>query len=215
MDNQQETPKDITKNSQNKGWQSWLTLKTAIPICILLIVLAALYYFKGVFIAATVNGSPISRMSVIKDLEKQGGKQAVDALITKKLIDNEIDKKGITVSQEEMDEEIKSIESGLTAQGTTLDLALQQQGISREKLNEQISFQKKLEKLLADKTVVSDQEVDAYIKDNNVKPQAGEKIEDIKAEIKTTLQQEKFNQVAQQWIEQLKTNANIKYYVNY
>ncbi len=42
--------------------------------------------FKGQFIAATVNGSSISRWSLIQELEKQSGKSTLDTMITKKLI---------------------------------------------------------------------------------------------------------------------------------
>jgi len=35
-----------------------------------LVLLAGLYYFRGVFFVATVNGSPISRIRVVQELEK-------------------------------------------------------------------------------------------------------------------------------------------------
>lgn len=215
MENQQINQEGNSNEQTKKGWQSWLTLKTAIPICALIILLAVAYYYRGLFVAATVNGSPISRFAVIGELEKQSGKQTLDSLVTKKLIEAEVNKNNITVSQADIDAEVKKIEQQVAGQGGTLDMALQQQGMTREQFLEQITVQKKLEKLLADKTAVTDQEVDAYIKDNKVTPPAGQKIEDVKAQLKSQLQQKKFNEVAQQWITDLKTNAKIKFYVNY
>ncbi len=58
-----------------------------------IIAAALLYYFRSAFVAATVNGQPISRLSLVRELEKQGGKQAMDSLITKTLIDQEAKKK--------------------------------------------------------------------------------------------------------------------------
>src|SRR3989344_2438282 len=48
--------------------------------------LALIFIFKGFFIASIVNGEPISRLSVIKELEKQGGKSVLESLVTKKII---------------------------------------------------------------------------------------------------------------------------------
>ena len=44
---------------------------------------------RGLFVVALVNGEPISRIEVIKALEKQGGKATLDSLVTKKLIAQE------------------------------------------------------------------------------------------------------------------------------
>jgi preprotein translocase subunit SecF len=48
--------------------------KMAIIVAALLIIVALGFYFRGSFIAATVNGSPISRFDVIREAEKQSGK---------------------------------------------------------------------------------------------------------------------------------------------
>ncbi len=39
------------------------------------VILASLQYSKGILVAATVNGSPISRLSVIGKLEEQAGQR--------------------------------------------------------------------------------------------------------------------------------------------
>ncbi len=186
-----------------------------IKIGIVALVLIGLFFAKGFFIAATVNGSPISRWSVIKELEKQGGKQAIEAIIDQKIIKSELDKQKITVTKEEVDGEIKKIEEQVAAQGGTLDMALEQQGMTREKLVEQITVQKKLEKLLADKVVVTDADIEAYITASEAKPAAGIKMEDFKQQLSTQLKQQKFQTEAQQWVVNLVASSTIKYYGNY
>ncbi len=182
---------------------------------LLIIVLTGLFFAKGFFVAAIVNGSPISRLSVIKDLEKQGGKQTLEGIITQKLIDNELAKQNITVTKEEVDEQIKQIEAQVTSQGGTLKDALAQQNMTDDKLREQITIQKKLEKLLADKVAVTDAEIDAYIKENKASPPKDVKIEDYRKQLSDQLKQQKFQTEAQKWVTDLKTNAKIKYFVNY
>jgi len=179
------------------------------------IVLVALFFAKSLLIAATVNGSPISRLSLIRELEKQGGKQALEAIIDQKLIEAELQKKGITASQEEVSEEIKNIEAQISSQGGTLLQALAMQGLTEKTLREQITIQKKLEKLLADKIVVTDEEIDAYMKDSKVPLPKDIKPEDSKKEISVQIKRQKLQQEAAKWIADLTKNAKIRYYVNY
>ena len=182
---------------------------------VIVLIIVALFFTKGLFVAATVNGNLISRLSVIKELEKQGGKQVLESIINKKLIETELSKQNISVTLEEIDEEIKKIEAQVTSQGGTLEAALTQQGLTKEKLREQITIQKKLEKLLADKVAVTDADIDAYIKDSKVPTSKDVKIEDFRKQISEQIKQQKFQQEAQKWVSELTTNAKIKYYVNY
>jgi parvulin-like peptidyl-prolyl isomerase len=209
-------------NSALQESKSYINLKfkkpkplyIAIGVAVILIIVA-LFFAKGIFVAATVNGSPISRWSVIKELEKQGGKQALEAIIDKKLIETELNKQKVTATKEEVDAEIEKIKAQVASQGGTLEAALTQQGMTEEKLREQITIQKKLERVLADKVAVTDIEVNAYIKDSKAIPHDKETMEDFKKETIEQLRQQKFQQEAQKWVSDLTASAKIKYYVNY
>lgn len=207
-------------NTAEEGEKSFKLPKLSKPQLILIslgiavvAILLTLQFTKGVFVAATVNGSPISRLAVISELEGQSGKQALDSLITKKLIENET--KSISISEQDIDSEIEKIKQQVASQGGTLDDALEQQGMTMEQLREQITVQKKLEKLLADKILISDEDVNAYIKDNKITPSNGQNPENVRTQVKEQLQQQKFGQVAQEWLSELKAEAKIKYYVEY
>lgn len=189
-------------------------LTIAIGVAVILIV-AALFFAKGIFVAATVNGSPVSRLSVIQELEKQGGKQTLEAIIDKKLIEAELNKQKLSVTKEEVGAEIDTIKSQIAEQGGTLEMALAQQGMTEEKLREQITIQKKLEKLLADKIAVTEAEIDTYLKDSKALPPKELKIEDFRKKISDQLKQQKFQQEAKKWVSDLTENAEIQYYVNY
>ncbi len=76
-----------------------------------LVIAAVLYYIKGWFFAAVVNGQPVSRLAVVNQLEKTGGKQTLDSLINQSLILQEAKKLKITVSNKEVDDEIKRIKN--------------------------------------------------------------------------------------------------------
>lgn len=188
-------------------------LTIAIGAVIILIVIA-LFFFKGHFVAATVNGSPISRLSIIKKLEKQGGQQILDTIIAEKLIDDEAKKKGIIVEEDEISGEFQVIKSQIASMGSTLEDQLKEQGMTEQDLKDNLTRHLKMEKILADKIQVTEQEVDAHIKDNKVSIPKGTEIE-ARTKIKEQMKENKVNQFSQQLVLDLKSQAKVKYYVNY
>lgn len=190
--------------------------KALLLVAIIGVALSALFYFKfkGVVVAATVNGSPITRLSIVQELEKQGGKSVLESVITEKLIEGEAKKKGVTVSEDEVNQEMKTIEENVTKQGGTLVAALAQQGMTLESLKAQMKTQKMVEKILADKTQVTDEEVTAFLTANKMPTEEGQEAPS-KDQIKKQLTQQKFQKEAQAWVESLKKDAKINYYVNY
>jgi len=194
--------------------RQFISTKTAIIIAVIIILAALVYYYKGLFIAATINGSPITRLAVIKELEKASGKQALDSLITKKLINNEAIKKGISITSEEVDAEIKTIEDQIKAQGQTLEQALATKNMKLEDLKQQILTRKTLEKILADKLQVTEDEITKFITDNNVAIPQGQE-EAYRTQIIAQLKQQKLNTEAETLITSLRSGATIKYFTNY
>jgi len=203
---------------QQKAYKKSIKIKISIKTAIIIVVIIALgvlaYIYKGLFIAATVNGSPISRLAIIQELEKASGKNLLDSLIIEKLVQNEANAKKITVSNDEINGEIKKIEDRIVAQGSTLDAALAAQGMTMEDLKKQIILQKEVEKLVADKINVTDEEVTQYIKDNAISIPEGQEATTT-AQIKDELRNQKLNKEAAALITTLKSQAKIRYFVNY
>lgn len=191
-----------------------LNKKTIIILAIVIVLGVLVYLGRGLFIAATVNGQPISRWSVITMLEKESGKSLLESMVIEKIIAIEAKSKNVVVSDEDVSAEIKKIEADITAQGGTLELALAQQGLTLDVVKKQILLQKQVEKLLADKIVVSDEDIAKYITDNQVTVPAGQEAT-FNEQIKADLVAEKLNTEAQAYIAELKEKAKIKYFVNY
>jgi len=189
--------------------------KNQIILIVVVAVAGLLFYFKGLLIAATVNGSPISRWSVIKQLEKTGGKQTLDSLVTKELLLQEAKKKKITVSEQEINQEISKIEASVKKQGGTLDQALKAQGMTRVDFKEQVKLQKTLEKMFTDQLKVTEKEIDQFIETNkNSIPQTTNSAA-IRESVRQQLQQSKLGQKVQELIANLKKSAKINYFINY
>jgi len=189
--------------------------KTTVIIGVAAVALLVLgFMYKGLVVAAWVNGAPISRFQVLGQLEKMSGKNVLDSLITKKLIEDEAKAKGIAVTKDEVSAEISKIEEQIKTQGGTLDAALEQQGMTREDLEIQISVNTKIQKLLADKLSVTDEEIAKYITDNKVNVPKGQE-QQFNDSIKAQLAQQKLSTEAQSLVASLKGSAKIKYFVNY
>ena len=180
-----------------------------------IVVLGALgYSYRGLVIAATVNGSPISRMSIIRLLEKQSGKMVLDNLITEKLINGEIEKRGISITKEEIDAVIKDIEGQVGAQGQTLDQALAMRNMTREDLITQITVEKKLQKILSDQIQISSSDIDKFITDNKITSPKGQEA-DFRKNIENQLRQQKLSSEANVFITSLREKASIGRFVDY
>lgn len=108
---------------------------------------AAGLLLKKELVVATVNGQPISRLTLIREMEKNSGKQTLEGLIGKTLILQEAKKQNVSVGKGEIDQEMAKIEENFKNQGQDLNQLLAFQGITRADLEEQIQLQKTAEKL--------------------------------------------------------------------
>lgn len=182
---------------------------------VLIVVAAVLYYYRGVFIVASVNGQPISRLSVISELERQSGKKALDSIVTQTIVQQEAAKKKIVIKDSEIDVEIKKIEASLSKQEQKLDEALAAQGMTLDELKKQIRIQKMLEALVGQDIQVSDKEVDAFIEENKAAMPTGTPSPETRKQVSETLKQDKLNTKIQAWITEHQKSAKINYFKTY
>jgi len=178
-------------------------------------VLALLFLIKGLFVTALVNGEPVSRLAVIKELEKQSGKATLDNLITKKLIIQEAKKRNVEVTSAEIDEEINKIEESLKAQSTTLDQALELQGMTRDQLVNEMKIQLSIQKMVGKDVKVSDKEIDDFVSQNKDQFPEGTTEAQMKQEAKLSLEQQLLQEKTQAFLKELQTKAKIQYFVEY
>ena len=194
---------NITKNRKN------------LIIAGVIILAVVAFLAKGLFVAALVNGEPISRLAIISELEKQSGKAALDKAITRSLVFQEAAKKRVNVTKDEIAKEIARIDKQFKSQGQNLDQLLSAQGISKAEFNEDIKIQIIDQKKLADKVKVTEKEFADFLDKNkdlltNEKDQEAAKIN-----LRLQLEQQKLSQQYQDWIANLKKNAKIQYFLNY
>ena len=206
--------KENQQKYSSKAIKIKIHIKTAVIIAIIIVLGALAYMYKGVFVAATVDGSPISRLAVIRKLESTAGKNVLDSFINEKLVQNEARAKNISVSDDEINNQIKTIEDQIKSQGSTLEAALATANMTIDDLKKQILIQKEIEKLIADKISVTDEEALQYIADNKIPVPAGQEAA-LAGQIKNELQNQKLDTEAKALIDALRLKAKIKRFVNY
>lgn len=204
----------VMENKAKKNGGGANNVKIAVIIILIALVGSMAFVYKGLFIAAMVDGSPITRLAVIQQLEKTSGKAVLDNLIIQKVISNEAKNKGIAISDEEVSAEIAKISESIESQGGTLEEALIGQKMTMDDLNNQINLQKKVEGLVADKVVVTDEEVEQYITDNQIDIPEGDNGE-FKNQVREQLYQQKLQQEAGALVDTLRAQAKIQYFTNY
>ncbi|MEK7132233.1 MAG: hypothetical protein AAB833_01820, partial [Patescibacteria group bacterium] len=178
------------------------------------LVVGFFYNFRGLFIAATVNGEMISRREFNAEVQRMVGTKVLDQLVIQKLITQTIKSQGVVIDTQAVQSEIDVIKAGIEGTGITFEEALEKEGVVYAELVENIRIKLGLKGLLADKIVVTEEEIDAYILARKI-----EVTEETKGEtrntIKTQLEQEKFDLEVGPYLEGLKTEAKLKTYIKF
>jgi parvulin-like peptidyl-prolyl isomerase len=194
-----------------------LPKKLFVYTVILLVVLGGIYFGKKTFFAASVNGQLVSRLSVIRDLEKQGGKKVLDTIILKTLINQEAQKRKLSLSKSEIDAELQKIEVNVSSQGSTLDALLAQQGMTRDDLVSEIKLQLLVTKMVNSNIKVTDKEIDNYLSlqagQNSSGLESTPTLSRVQAE--SAVRQQKLQSEIQSFVADLKSKAKITYFINY
>ncbi len=196
--------------------QSLKLRKMYIVASVVIVALGLLAYAnRSLFVAATVNGQPISRVKVVKEAEKQSGKQSLENLIRNSLIEQEAEKANVTVTDKEIDDEIKKVETTLSKQGQKIDQVLELQGLTREDLRKLIRLDKIVGKIVGKDINVTDAQINDYIEKNQESLPQDQTEDQVKKSVSERLKQQELNTKVQKWLESLKSKAKIQYFVQY
>ncbi|RKQ63757.1 peptidyl-prolyl cis-trans isomerase C/peptidyl-prolyl cis-trans isomerase SurA [Thermovibrio guaymasensis] len=154
-------------------------MKRLLLYLLLIVILPTVSYSKVVdFIAAVVNGEPVLYSEVVKFAKEKGINDlrvARDRLIEKKILLTEAKKKGLKVSDRELQRALKDLieRSGFKSE-KEFEEALKREGLTikdvKEKLREQLLITKLIAKEVKSKVEVSPVEVEKYCRKVESKP---------------------------------------------
>ncbi len=191
-------------------------LNTPTIVALVVIILIGLaYIFRGYYIAALVNGQPISRLNIMQESEKRQGAQILEQQVLEQLVIQKAREEGIQISDELVDTQIDQIKQEVAAQGQDFEQLLQMQGMTEEELRRQIRLQQMVEQLVGSEVQVTDEEVEQYLEANSEFLPEESSQEELEEIARQQLEQQKLSNQYQDWIEQLKQDARIQYFVDY
>lgn len=180
-------------------------------IIFILILLSGLLFwkFKGYFVAALVNGQPISRWELSSVLSRRFGEQTLENIVNERLILAAARQKGIFVSTKDIDDKINDVKNKLEGR-MTLDEALNMQGLTKDEFRRQIEIQLSIDKLFDKETTVSATEIEDYIQKNSSISKTATDPAMLREDVKAMLKQQKMTETFDNWFTEIRKNAKIQ-----
>lgn len=209
------TPIDDSQETVESGRSVKVHKSTLIFAALIILLGILLYLGRGLIVAAVVNGQPISRVAVVQETEKASGKQVMASLIRNTLVEQEASKKNVTVSDKEINDQIKTIEDNLSKQGQKLDQMLTMEGMTKDDLRKIIRLDILVTKLVGKDIKISDKDINNYIASNKDVLPKGKSDKELKQFAKEQLQKAQLPQKAQAWFAELEKKAKIVKFVDY
>lgn len=170
--------------------------------------LALAIYKKEWFVAAIVNGSPVSNLELQMRLNQQFRSQTLNQMINEKIILSQAAKNNVAVTEAEVTKKISEIETNVGG-AQALDSLLSQQGQNRQSIRQQIKLQLSIEKLYANEATVSAAEVTEFIEQNQNQLQATDSAGQEK-EATDAIKNQKISQIFAQKFQELRQKAKIQ-----
>lgn len=165
-------------------------------------------YKKGWFVAAMVNGMPITNLELQMKLNEQFRTQTLNQLVNEKIILAEAQKANAIPTNPEIDQKISELETQVGG-AEMLDTLLSQQGQTRASIRGQIKLQLAITKLYEKDATVSVEEVEKFIEENSAALQATDSAAQ-KTEASNLLKQQKLTEVFNQKFQELRQSAKIQ-----
>lgn len=198
-------------NYLNNISEKFLDYKKSKKIYLIILVLGILLlavYKKSWFIAAMVNGTPVTNLELQSKLNDQFKTQTLNQMINEKIILSEAAKNNALPTPQEVDQKIAEVEKSVGGK-EALDSLLTQQGQTRSGLKDQVMVQLAITKLYDKEATVSAEEVAKFIESNKEQLRASDSAGQEK-EATDTIKQQKLSQIFSQKFQELRQKANIK-----
>lgn len=156
--------------------RSWMFVSLALAVVLVVVLIKPPFQNSSSQDAvATVNGADITKDELYEKLVEAGGQPTLDSMITMKIVEQEADKAGISVSEADIDAEVAKLTEEVGGEDT-LQALLLQNGMSIEDLRAQMPLQIQLRKLLEPQVEVTDADIEADFEANKAMYDTAEQV---------------------------------------
>jgi hypothetical protein len=176
----------------------------ALVVAVLLIAAA---YNKSWFIAATVNGKPITNFELMSRMNTQYREQVLNQIVNEKILLNEAEKNHVVVGKKELDDREKQMVDNVGGK-QSFETLLAQQGQTETSFRNQLEVWMTIEKLYDKDASVSADEVNKYIEQNKDQMQSTDSAKQ-KTEATDAIKQQKLGQIFNDKFQGLKQAAKV------
>jgi len=141
--------------------------KTLVILAILAVVAIAVFIFLSTRseVVAKVGSESLTKDDLYTFFVEQNGEAALDTLITKNLIKQEVEKENITVTSEEIDAELQELIDSYGGE-ETFEQQLTASGLTQEDIKEDIEVNLQIEKILEPQIEITEEEMQTYFDEN-------------------------------------------------
>lgn len=149
-------------------WKCLSKSNTLIILAILTTALAlgAIFYIKGKSeVVARVNGEKITKTELYDLMVKQSGQEALDALISERIVQFEAKKQNIAVSEQDIQNELEKYYASYGGQEAFIQ-TLTNAGYSLDDVKKDVELSLKIRKLVEPRILISEDELKAYFEEN-------------------------------------------------
>lgn len=175
---------------------------------VVIALIALAYWKKDWFVAATVNGAPVTTIELQKRISDNYKAKELQELIDEKVILQETAKNNMTPTDSEIEAKYAEFEQQYGGPEEFANL-LEMQGETKAGLTRRIRLNIALDKLYSSEATSSEQEVDEYIKVNKSLLKATTSA-DQRVEAEAAIKEQKLIQIIQQKFQELRDRAVIK-----
>lgn len=141
--------------------------KTLAILAVLIVAAIAVFIFLSTRsdVVAKVGSESLTKDDLYTFFVEQNGEAALDTLITKNLINQEVEKEKITVSSKEIDAELQELIDSYGGE-ETFEQQLTSSGLTQDDIKEDIEVNLKIEKLLEPQIEITEEEMQTYFDEN-------------------------------------------------
>lgn len=203
----------VVSVTQKKGLNTILMIKLLLVIAVGVVVFLLVQKNINLFVAGTVNKSPVTRWELNNKMGEKYAEQTFEEIVSERLLAENLKKYNIVVSEKEVQDELAKIklqyggeeqfQAALAQFGTTEAKALYsiEQSIGLKKLIETVS-----------KIEISEESVSLYYTENKA-TYDGKTFEEVKEQIKEALYQQEIYTKSQEWYSTIRKEATVNSFI--
>lgn len=168
------------------------------------------YFNKGWFIAATVNGQPITTIELQRQISRSYREQVLNQIIGEKILEQEANKKGAHIVPAELQAKVSADEAAYGGK-EIFEMLLAQQGLTRIDYEARVKSIILIEKLYSSEIKPTEEELKSFMQENSSLPEATDEAK-FKSFATEQLSQQKLSKVFSEKFSELRKSADIKYF---